>query len=277
MIFTDGYYMNYIGEVRPSGVESTATKIEYLASKYKTEANKIYYSVIPSKSYFINDRLKTPFDYNKMLEILDSNINTAEYIDIFDTLTLSDYYVTDPHFKQDKLQNVVTVLGAKLGFAINIAANKTVTVENFTGQHGYNKQDFPTEELVYLTNQYIDNAYVTSVMGDSYDKVYNLDKLNSSAPYDMFLSGPSPITTIKNNSAPEDKKLVIFRDSYSCSLAPLFIENYNEIILVDLRYIASSLIENYVDIKNKDILFLYNDQVVNNGEMLKVIFNWIKN
>ena len=55
--------------------------------------------------------------------------------------------------------------------------------------------------------------------------------------------------------------------------APLLIENYSEIAIVDLRYVASPLIENYVKIDNADLLFLYNEQVVNNGEMLKVIFN----
>lgn len=271
MISFNGYYMDYIGEIRPSGVEQTAKKIEYLANKYSS--NNVFYSVVPSKSYFINDNLKKPFDYNKMLEILNSNIKSATYIDVTDTLSLNDYYITDPHYKQDKLTLLVNKLGQYLGFSIDISKNELVKVDSFTGQHGANVKDIKSEEIYYMTNQYIDGAIVTNIMGDSFNKVYNTDKLNSSSQYDLFLSGPSPLCTIKNEMADTDKRLVIFNDSYSLSLAPLLIENYSEIVLIDLRYVASVLIENYVKIDNADILFLYNEQVVNNGEMLKVIFN----
>lgn len=271
MITYNGYYMDYIGEIRPSGVEQTAKKIEYLANKYSE--NNVFYSVVPSKSYFINDSLKKPFDYGKMFEILNSGIKSATYIDITDTLTLNDYYITDPHYKQDKLGNMVAKLGQYLNFNIDLSKNSLVKVDNFTGQHGAKINDIQSEEIYYMTNSYIDFATVTNIMGDSFNKVYNTEKLNSDSQYDLFLSGPSPLCVIKNEVADNGKRLIIFNDSYSLSLAPLLIENYSEIVLVDLRYVASVLIENYVNIGNADLLFLYNEQVVNNGEMLKVIFN----
>ncbi len=263
--------MDYIGEIRPSGVEQTAKKIEYLANKYSS--NRVFYSVVPSKSYFINDSLKTPFDYDKMFEILNSNIKSATYIDVTDTLSLNDYYVTDPHYKQDKLGLLVKKLGEHLDFNIDISKNQLVKVDAFTGQHGAKVEDIKSEEIYYMTNSHIEGATVTNIMGDSFNKVYNTDKLNSNSQYDLFLSGPSPVSIIKNEMADSEKRLIIFNDSYSLTLAPLLIENYSEIVLVDLRYVASPLIENYVNIGNADLLFLYNEQVVNNGEMLKVIFN----
>ncbi|MBE7029683.1 MAG: hypothetical protein E7405_05505 [Ruminococcaceae bacterium] len=263
--------MDYIDSIRTSGVETTAKKIEYMASDYSN--NRVFYSVIPSKSYFINDELKNPFDYDLMHKILNENIKSATYIDIFDTLTLTDYYVTDPHFKQDKTDKLIKRLGENLGFNIDISKNTYNKVDNFIGQHKDKVYGISGEEIYYLTNSFTDNAKVTNIMGDAYDKVYNLDKLSSKSPYDLFLSGPSPISIIKNENNNEGKRLIIFNDSYSCTLAPLLIESYSEIVLIDLRYVASSLIERYVEIGSADILFLYNEQIVNNGEMLKVIFN----
>ena len=75
--------------------------------------------------------------------------------------------------------------------------------------------------------------------------------------------------TLENPNATSDKELVIFRDSYSCSLAPLLVEQYKTVTLVDLRYMMSSLLPQYVDFAGKDVLFLYNEQVVNHSEMLK--------
>ncbi len=261
--------MDFIGEIRTSGVINTAEKIEYLASCYPN--NRVFYSVIPSKSYFINDSLKTPFDYGKMLEIMSTKIQSAEYIDLFKTLSLSDYYVTDPHFKQDKIAYLVNELGSKLGFEIDITENNKVKVDNFIGQHGKKVKDIKGEEIYYLTNSHTDSATVNIIMGDPGTTVYNTEKLNSESPYDLFLSGPSPISIIKNPNGPYGKRLVIFNDSYSCTVAPLLIEKYSEITLIDLRYVISTLIPNYADIGNADILFMYNEQIINNGEMLKVI------
>ena len=157
----------------------------------------------------------------------------------------------------------------------NIGKLKPEDIENksegFKGQHGINKEDFPKETLIYLTNSHIDSAKVNHVEGSTFDKVYEIEKLSTNTPYDMFLSGPSAIATIENQNAKTDKELVIFRDSYSCSLTPLLIENYKKITLIDLRYVVSTLLDTLVTIENCDVLFLYNDQVVNNSEMLKVI------
>ncbi|MBE7021545.1 MAG: hypothetical protein E7411_08960 [Ruminococcaceae bacterium] len=261
--------MDFIGEIRTSGVKSTAEKIEYLASLYPE--NKVFYSVIPSKSFFINESLKTPFDYGKMLEIMSSEIRSAEYIDLFKTLSLEDYYITDPHFKQDKISALINELGSKLGFSVDINNYNKVKVENFIGQHKAKVQEIKGEEMYYLTSSFTEGSTVNNIMGDPGTTVYNPGKLTSASPYDLFLSGPSPVCVIKNPSGPEGKRLVIFNDSYSCTVAPMLLEAYSEITLIDLRYVISTLIPNYAEIGNADILFMYNEQIVNNGEMLKVI------
>lgn len=204
-----------------------------------------------------------------MRSLLSENIKSATYVDLFDALSLEDYYKTDPHWRQENLQEVVDRLGAQLGFQIDISKNKANTVENFIGQHGYKKENFPSEQLTYLTNDAIDNAVVNNEENKEFHQVYDLDKLSGDSPYDMFLSGPTPLTTITNENAATDKGLVIFRDSFACSLAPLLVENYKTITLVDIRYIFSQILGDYVDFDGKDVLFLYNEQVVNFSEMLK--------
>lgn len=269
LLYTNGYYMDDIGELRPNSVVNFANKIETVSNNYLQNSTGIYYAVVPSKSYFVNDRLQTPFDYDTMNSLLQENVKSATYIDLFDTLTLEDYYKTDPHWRQESLQGVVDKLGEYLGFQIDLSQNQVNIVEDFTGQHGYKKENFPSEQLIYLTNEDIDNAYVDNMMNENFHQVYELDKLSSDSPYDMFLSGPTPITTITNEQAASDKELVIFRDSFACSLAPLLIENYKTITLVDLRYVPSQILGDYVSFDGKDVLFLYNEQVVNFSEMLK--------
>lgn len=269
LLYTDGYYLDYIGELRPHSVENFANKVESLAAQYMQNSTGIYYAIAPSKNYFVNDRVQTPFDYDQMLSILSENITSAQYINLFDTLTLEDYYKTDPHWRQERLQKTVDRLGESLGFTTDLSTYQANTVEGFIGQHGHDKENFPSEDLVYLTNDAINNAVVDNMQEPDFKQVYNLDKLSSSSPYDVFLSGPTPLETITNNNAETDKELIIFRDSSTSSLAPLLIENYKTITLVDIRYMMSAMLGDYVNFDGKDVLFLYGEQVINFSEMLR--------
>lgn len=269
LIYTNGYYMNNLGTMQPASVINFASKVNYLVDTYLKESKNIFYSIIPSKNYYVNDKLKTPFNYGEMNKILSENIKGVANINLYDTLTLEDYYKTDFHWRQEKLDKVVNRLGEKLGFKVDFSKYQNNSVTGFIGQHGYGKENFPSEDLVYLTNNYIDSAHVVNFELPNFNKVYNIERLSTKSPYDVFLSGATPLLTIKNNNAKSEKQLIIFRDSFTSSLAPLLIEQYSEITLIDIRYAMSSILGDFVDFKGQDVLFLYNDEIVNNSYMLK--------
>ena len=90
--------------------------------------------------------------------------------------------------------------------------------------------------------------------------------------YDIYLGGARAVLVIDNvsgGSMEDDRRLIMFRDSFGSSLAPLLLEQYDEVVLVDLRYISASLIDRYVDFGNADILFAYNTLIWNNASILK--------
>lgn len=263
LIQYNDFYMDSMGTINTEYVTNFTNKVESVCKEYLSGASNIYYAVIPSKQYFINDKVENPFDYTSMMNIIRSGITSAKEIDLTGTLELDDYLKTDPHWKQEGLQGVLDALGETMGFTVDLSTFTKNSVPNFTGQHGYNKENFAHETMTYLTNEAIDNATVDNFQDKDFTKVYNTAKLETATPYDMFLSGSTPLLTITNDSAKSDKEVVMFRDSYACSLAPLLIENYKTITLVDLRYMASSLLPQYVDFTGKDVLFMYNDQIIN--------------
>jgi hypothetical protein len=142
------------------------------------------------------------------------------------------------------------------------------------------------DTINYLTNDVIESAYVWNIeenmengtvkrLGDDdavLKPVYQLDKLEdgeSLDKYDIFLGGAAALEVIKSPKAATDRRLIIFRDSYTSSLAPLLLEAYSELDLIDLRYISSDLVGDYVDFEGADILFLYGVAVVNGAVVLK--------
>ncbi|MEG2457310.1 MAG: DHHW family protein [Bacilli bacterium] len=228
--------------------------------------NNIYYSIIPDKNYYLNDtHLK--LDYDLMINKL-SKINT-KYIDITSSLSLKDYYKTDIHWRQENLKEVLNTLGKALNqnFTFNYKENN---YNNFTGAL-YSKAALNIEKdtLTYLTNDIVDNVKVTHYEKNKGNTIYKKDELNKIDSYNIFLSGPTSLVTLNNNKQNNNRELIIFRDSFTSSLAPLLIENYSKITLIDLRYISMSVIKEIINFNNKDIIFLYNTSIINNSSILK--------
>ncbi|MCI8567868.1 MAG: hypothetical protein HFG48_00955, partial [Bacilli bacterium] len=125
------------------------------------------------------------------------------------------------------------------------------------------------DKLKFLSNDQIKSAKVKHLeYGDK--SVYDMDKVNGSDLYNIFLSGPSSLIEIDNVNSICDKELIIFRDSFASSFTPLLIPYYSKITLVDLRYIKMDLVSDYLDFTNKDVLFMYSTLIVNDSNILKV-------
>ena len=70
--------------------------------------------------------------------------------------------------------------------------------------------------------------------------------------------------------AQTDKELVVFRDSFGSSIAPLLTPYYNKIIMVDLRYMDFKFVKEKLNFENADVLFLYSTLIINSSDILKV-------
>lgn len=249
-------------------VINLTNKINYIKDSYLNETNKIYYSIIPDKNYYTdNNHLK--LDYDKMKQIMQNNLKDLQYIDIFQDLGLDSYYYTDSHWKQEKLQNVAKTIAQNMNFNIseNYNEQKVATFKGvYAGQLPINTKE---DEIRILINNTIGYANVYNYETKEQGGIYNLKKLNGYDKYDIYLSGATPLIEISNSNNKTNKTLVIFRDSYASSLAPLLTEGYSKITLVDTRYISPKILNEYVDFENADILFLYSTLVINNSMALK--------
>lgn len=249
-------------------VTNLTNKINYIKGSYLKETNKIYYSIIPDKNYYTdNNHLK--LDYDKMKQIMQNNLKDLQYIDIFQDLGLDSYYYTDSHWKQEKLQNVAKTIAQNMNFNIseNYNEQKITTFKGvYAGQLPINTKE---DEIRILINNTIGYANVYNYETKEQGEIYNFKKLNGYDKYDIYLSGATPLIEISNSNNKENKTLIIFRDSYASSLAPLLTEGYSKITLVDTRYISPKILNEYVDFENADILFLYSTLVINSSMALK--------
>jgi len=267
----NGHIFDMIYPLNEESVQRFAQKLNSLYDKHLKNAN-VYYAVIPDKSRYsqVSEKhLQT--DWGRQMEILTQNINPGiTQISLMDTLTLDDYYRTDLHWRQERLFGVVERLGEHMGFRISADGLKENSYAPFYGAYyGQSALSPEPDTLIFLTGGDIDCAVVDDIQHSDTKTVYRRDRLGEMDSYDVFLSGATPLTTIQNPNNTSGKSLIIFRDSFASSLAPLLIEAYETITLIDLRYMSSEMLSQYVNFADQDVLFLYSEQIINNSVMLR--------
>ena len=116
-----------------------------------------------------------------------------------------------------------------------------------------------------MQSDWLQACQVYNYEKDSYTPVYDLDRLTGSDLYEVYLSGAQSLLTIENPNATTDRELIVFRDSFGSSLAPLLTRDYAKVTLVDVRYIPAQRLGNYLDFHGQDVLFLYSTLVLNSN------------
>ena len=248
-------------------VSNNINKINYVISNY-LKNNNVYYSIIPDKNYYNNSNKYLKLDYEEMFQEINNNLNNCQYINLTPLLTLDDYYLTDPHWKQENLDKIVQTLITKIGLSYKNIDYKKNIYNNFYGSY-YNQSalKLQPENLIYLENSYTKNAMVYDLESNKNISVYNQTKLDAIDPYDVFLDGAKAYIEITNTNSLSSKELIIFRDSFGSSITPLLIPYYQKITLIDLRYMDKSLLANYISFNKQDVLFLYSTLIYNSNSL----------
>ena len=252
----DGYAAKLDDTIHEDSLDHAVDRFRYVYETYlKDTGVNVYLSVIPDKNYFLAAENGYPaMDYEKFFALMRQKVDFADYIDLTGTLSLSSYYRTDLHWRQEMLAPTAKALADAMGVSLTVDFTE-VTME--------------PDRLAYLTNDIIGSCRVYDYESGAYLPVYTLEKADGSDPYEIFLSGPKSLLRIENPNAQVERKLLVFRDSFAASLLPLLAEGYSEITLADIRYLSPSMLGKFIDFTAQDVLFLYSTSVLNDSATIK--------
>ena len=261
------FKMDYI--LNENAVERSANVYLKVIEKYFSDNGaNVYYTIVPDKNYYSSEKNGyLSLDYEKMFDIMRNKLSGYSFIDIRELLSEEDYYRTDLHWEQQKILDVANALLKAMGEAgnVDIADYSANSYSDFRGAY-YGQAALPIkpDELVYLTNELLEGCKVFDYEYNKYVPMYAEDKLGGVDSYDVYLHGARSLITIENPNATSEKELVIFRDSFGSSIAPLLVGAYSKITLVDIRYLNSGSIGRFVTFpENCDVLFMYNTGTLN--------------
>ena len=255
--------------------EHIANRFAFVWQTYLQQSDgKVYFSIIPDKNYFLAAKNGYPgYDYELFVSTMREKTGYMEYIDIFPLLSIADYYRTDSHWRQEEIIPVAQALLAGMGMEpTETEYSVNALSQPFKGAYsGQIALPIKAETLYYLTSPVLDSCTVTSHnTGKALPAhMYDMEKATGRDPYEMFLSGNDALITIDNPCAENQRELIIFRDSFGSSIAPLLVESYSKITLVDLRYINSAMLSSFMEFDDQDVLFLYSTMLLNNSLAIK--------
>ncbi len=275
LYLADGYVSKLDYPLRDSMVNHALERFRYLTEHYlEPNGSKVYLAVIPDKNYYLAQPNGYPtMDYEALFERLRQECGDMAYIDLTEQLSIEDYYHTDTHWRQENLLPVARYLAGEMGVSLSGEGYTVNTVDHpFWGVYvGQSALPLTPDTLHYLTSPALEDCVVTGYATGTGVEIpmYDLKKSVGRDPYEMFTGGSNPLVTIENPNAASDRELIIFRDSFAGSLAPLLAEGYRKITLVDIRYVRSEQLGQLVDFHGQDALFLYSTLLLNSSTGLK--------
>lgn len=253
-------------------IQYAAGRFRFVYDQYIADHNmKVFFSVIPEKNYYMKGkRGYSPAGFESVVSELGSRMDFAEYIGIAQLLELDDYYRTDAHWRQEKIVDIAQYLAARMGVSLTADYRIHQVDVPFFGTY-FRQSALPMvpDRMYYLDSDALQACSVYDFETDTQIPLYDLEKTKGDNLYEIFLSGPKSLLTVENPDACTDRELILFRDSFGSSIAPLLAEGYRKITLVDIRYLSPQLLGRWIEFSGQDVLFLYSTSVLNNSVTIK--------
>ena len=260
---SDGYAAKMEYPLNEMSIGNAVARFNELYEMYLTDCD-VRFALVPDKSYYLaEDAGVLAMDYDALYTQMAESLSWAEFIDLREYLTIADYYRTDTHWRQERLIPAARAIAAKLG--VTVPEFREVAVDRpFYGVY-YGQAALPMEpETMYLMQS--DVIAESTVYDHATGKtvpVYNPAMLTDKDQYNIYLGGPQSLLMVTNPNATTDRELVIFRDSFGSSLAPLLLQSYKTVTLVDIRYIQPEMLGRFLEFNDQDVLFMYSALVLN--------------
>jgi len=267
-----GHAAAQVYPLKDASLEHALSRFSYLHQGFLA-GSPAKMAIIPDKNYYLApDSGQLSIDYDVLFRQVREALPWAEQIDLTAFLTAEDFYRTDTHWRQERLLGAAQALCAALD--VTAPRQEDYQVETldqpFYGVY-YGQAALPMEPdtISLLRSPLLDACTVYDYESGQTTAVYDESKLEGKDLYEVFLSGPRSLLTIRNSSGQAGKELLVFRDSFASAIVPLLLRDYESVTLIDIRYIQIDLLDRFLDYHGQDVLLLYSAPVLNSGETIK--------
>lgn len=265
----DGYLITAPSVFDEAKCAKNAGYIEKFIDRTGLPSNVI---IIPQAGYTLSDKLPLNHKEYKDSAIFDcvkSKIPSAKFIDVRNAFEKNEadtqiYYKTDHH---------LTGSGSMLVYdefckATGNEEKSFSLIKSADGFYGttYSKSGFwlTKSDTVEIYGCDSKNKYKVTIDdgkgAKEYDSLYFEQHLEEKDKYPVFLDGNHAFVRIQNENLHNGKKLLLVKDSYAHCFATFAAENYEEIVMIDLRYYKKSLNKLTKEEEFTEALFMFGSE-----------------
>lgn len=244
--------------------------VEYLSEQCPEQLNLM---LVPSAGTILSEQLpyQAPFyEAGPMYKAAKVVCSETQILDLRKPLRLqrdlleeedwntSVYFQTDHHW---------TLPGAYQGYAAYVKAQNREPREYASFAPELVSEEFygTLYSKVLDRNRKADVMYAASQVGDiesvvcdgkEQNGIYDEKKLSAKDKYAYFFGGNYGEVRVRMDTESE-RKLLVFKDSFANSMIPFLLQDYQEVIMIDLRYYRQSVAELLEEENDAEILVLY--------------------
>ena len=141
-------------------------------------------------------------------------------------------------------------------------------------------QKHPDNIVAYIPPS-TNSISITNMDGSKMDWniITDVSTWNSTAKYSTFIGGDNPFSVVKNPKVKNGKSVLLIKESFGNAFAPFLVENYENVYIVDYRYIKNvdkrSLTQMVDKYKINDVLFVNNVSAVRNESAVKLMSDFV--
>lgn len=222
--------------------------------------------LVPTAADILGDKLPAfaaDYDQEALLARLREAMSETAWVDVRKALMEHSeeyiYYRTDHHWTALGAYYAYQAWAEHQGLPVRELSDyaESIGSEEFLGTL-YSKVNLPMQaDTVMLYNDGQQYRVEYDASGKYSDSLFATERLQEKDKYMVYLDGNHAMVDIVSENR-NGKKLLVIKDSYAHTFIPFLAQDYEEIIMVDFRYLktpVSYLVENY---GITDILFLYN-------------------
>ncbi len=263
-------------------IDKSVEAINTLAGRTDTP---VYVMIAPTSAGVYTDSIPKnapQLDQHSIIDYIYRNLAPGvSSIDVYDILNATKedyiYYRNDHHWTSLGAYYAYSTAISKLGFSSVPFSRYDIehASSEFLGTY-YSKTLYdglqPDTIDIYTSkdgSSVVSCTVTNAVEKKEYDSIYFRDFLDVKDKYSIYLGQNQSCIKIKTNLQ-SDRKILIFKDSYANSFVPFLTQHYNEITVLDMRYI-----NNFRDYANPEdythILFLYNSTTFSSDDNIRKI------
>lgn len=264
----DGYLIDSFDNDSAKGFDANLEAVKEFEISAKENFNiEVKTIIAPTATQILSDKLPqfaVTADGEAMLGKAGNELNG--YIDTYSVLNEHKdeyiYYRTDHHWTVQGAYYAYCAYKSALGetaVSMDSADIQQVTDEFFgTTYSRFGMFIGQTADTISAPSEdYLGTMTVTDSKGETTTSIYHPEKLSEKDKYLYFLGGNDSIVTVTTENR-NGKTLLLVKDSYANAFLPYLIKDFEQIIVVDMRYYLGVIPDLINDNNVTDILILYN-------------------